>query len=40
MSPSLPHWMAFWAVGEPDTSFYDTLLNHRRIQVVDHRLCG
>ena len=25
MSPSLPHWMAFWAVGEPNTSFYAAL---------------
>jgi hypothetical protein len=25
MSPSLPHWMAFWAVGEPNASLYPTL---------------
>ena len=24
MSPSLPHWLAFWAVGEPNTSFCHT----------------
>jgi hypothetical protein len=25
MSSSLPHWLAFWAVGEPNMSFYPTL---------------
>ena len=25
MSRSLPHWLAFWAVGERNTSFYPTL---------------
>jgi hypothetical protein len=25
MSPSLPHWLAFWAVGEPNTFLYHTL---------------
>ncbi len=25
MSPSLPHWVAFWAVGEPNTSLHLTL---------------
>jgi hypothetical protein len=25
MSRSLPHWLAFWAVGEPNTSFYLTV---------------
>ena len=25
MSRSLPHWLAFWANGEQDTSFYPTL---------------
>jgi hypothetical protein len=25
MSPSLPHWLAFWAVGGPNTSLYPTL---------------
>jgi hypothetical protein len=25
MSRSLPHWLAFWAVGEPNTSFYPIL---------------
>jgi hypothetical protein len=25
MSPSLPHWLAFWAVGEPDTFLYHSL---------------
>jgi len=24
MSRSLPHWLAFWAVGEPNTFFYPT----------------
>jgi hypothetical protein len=25
MNPSLPHWLAFWAVGELNISFYPTL---------------
>jgi hypothetical protein len=25
MSPSLPHWLAFWAVGEPNIFLYHTL---------------
>jgi hypothetical protein len=25
MRRSLPHWLAFWAVGEPNTSFYPAL---------------
>jgi hypothetical protein len=25
MRPSLPHWLAFWAVGESNASFYPTL---------------
>jgi hypothetical protein len=25
MGPSLPHWLAFWAIGEPNTSVYPTL---------------
>lgn len=25
MGPSLPHWLAFWAVGEPNTFLYHTL---------------
>jgi hypothetical protein len=25
MGSSLPHWLAFWAVGEPNASFYPTL---------------
>ena len=24
MSRSLPHWLAFWAIGKPNTSFYPT----------------